>query len=83
MWSRIPICLWPAAWLSLWWAGAATATAYRLPMMRAPRALPRLRTPLLRLHVSTLKPNPHAGLRPHYEMRALRLIPAPRDSEAS
>lgn len=57
MWSRIPICFWPAAWLSLWLAGAATATAYRLPMMRAPLALPRLRTPLLKLHVSTLKPN--------------------------
>ena len=83
MWSRIPICLWPAAWLSLWWAGAAIATAYRLPTMRAPLGPHRLRSPLLSLHVSTRKLNPHAGLKKHYEMRALRLIPAPRDSEAS
>lgn len=66
MWSRIPIFCWPAAWLSLWWAGAATATAYRLPMMLAPRGPHRLRTPLLSLHVSTLKPSPHAGLRKHH-----------------
>ena len=83
MWARLPIACWPLAWLSLWWAGAATATAYRLPMMRAPRALPRLRTPLLSLHAQTLKLNPHAGLKNPYEMRALRLIPAPPDSEAS
>ena len=83
MWSRIPICFWPAAWLSLWLAGAATVTAYRLPMMLAPLAPQRLRTPLLRLHVSTLKPNPRAGLKKPYEMRALRLIPAPHDSGAN
>ena len=83
MWSRIPICFWPAAWLSLWLAGAATATAYRLPTMLAPLAPQRLRTPLLRLHVSMQRLNPHAGLRKPYEMRALRLIPAPHDSEAS
>ena len=83
MWSRIPICLWPAAWLSLWWAGAATATAYRLPQTIAPLAPHRLRTPLLSLHVSTLRLNPHAGLKKPYEMRALRLIPAPHDSEAN
>ena len=67
MWSRIPICLWPAAWLSLWWAGAATATAYRLPQTLAPLAPHRLRTPLLSLHVSTLKPSPRAGLTRHHE----------------
>jgi len=62
MWASIPICFWPAAWLSLWLAGAATATAARLPTMLVPLAPHRLRTPLLSLHVSTLKPNPHAGL---------------------
>ena len=62
MWSRIPIFCWPSLWLSLWWAGAATATAYRLPQTLVPLAPHRLRTPLLSLHVSTLKPNPHAGL---------------------
>lgn len=62
MWPRIPICFWPSVWLSAWLLGAATATAYRLPTMLAPLAPPRLRTPLLRLHVSTLRPNPRAGL---------------------
>ena len=62
MWSRIHPCCWPALWLSLWLAGAATATACRLPTTLAPRALPRLRTPLLRLHASTLRLNPYAGL---------------------
>ena len=62
MWSRLPIVFWPAAWLSLWLAGAATATAYRLPMTLAPLAPHRLRTPLMSLHVSTLKPSPRAGL---------------------
>ena len=83
MWSRIPICFWPSVWLSLWLAGAATATAYRLQVMRAPLAPHRLRTPLLSLHVSTRSLNPHAGLKKPYAMRALRLIPAQHDSEAS
>ena len=83
MWSRIPIFCWPSVWLASWLLGAATATAYRLPVMRAPLALPRLRTPLLSLHVSTLRLNPHAGLKKPYAMRALRLIPAQHDSEAS
>jgi len=39
-------------------------------MTLAPLAPPRLRTPLLRLHVSTLRPNPHAGLtKPHEWLR--------------
>ena len=83
MWSRIPICFWPSVWLASWLLGAATATAYRLPMTLVPLAPHRLRTPLLSLHVSTLKLNPHAGLKKPYEMRALRLIPAQHDSEAS
>lgn len=83
MWSRIPIFCWPSVWLASWLLGAATATAYRLPMMLAPLAPYRLRTPLLSLHAQTLRLNPHAGLRKPYEMRALRLIPAPHDSKAS
>ena len=83
MWSRIPIFCWPSVWLASWLLGAATATAYRLPTTLVPLAPHRLRTPLLSLHVSTLKPNPHAGLKKPYEMRALRLIPAPRDSGAN
>jgi hypothetical protein len=61
MWSRIPIFCRPSVWASLWLAGAATATAYRLPMTLAPLVPHRLRTPLLSLHVSTQKLNPHAG----------------------
>ena len=83
MWASIPICFWPSVWLSSWLLGAATTTAYRLPALIAPLGPQRLRTPLLSLHVSTLKPNPHAGLRKPYEMRALRLIPAPHDSKGS
>ena len=75
MWSRIPICFWPSVWLASWLLGAATATAYRLPTMLAPLAPHRLRTPLLSLHVSTLRLNPYAGLprprgwlRPHLHL---------------
>ena len=62
MWSRIPIFFWPSVWLASWLLGAATATAYRLPTTLVPLAPHRLRTPLLSLHVSTLKPSPRAGL---------------------
>ena len=62
MWSRIPIFCWPSGWLASWLLGAATATAHRLPTMLAPRVPHRLRTPLLSLHVSTLKPSLRAGL---------------------
>ena len=70
MWARIPICFWPSVWLASWLLGAATATGYRLPMTLAPLAPHRLRTPLLSLHVSTLKPSPRAGLtKPHAWLR--------------
>ena len=62
MWSRIPIFCWPSVWLASWLLGAATATAYRLPTTLVPLGPQRLRTPLLSLHVSTLKPSPRAGL---------------------
>ena len=76
MWSRIPICFWPSVWLASWLLGAATATAYRLPMTLAPLGPHRLRTPLLSLHVSTLKPSPRAGLtRPNEWLRPpLRVV---------
>lgn len=61
MWSRIRISLWPSVWFSAFALGLATATAYRLSAMPAPPDRPRLRTPLLTLHVSTLRPNPCAG----------------------
>ena len=82
MWP--PSMFWfPQLWLSAWLAGLATTTAYRLAMLTVPLAPHRLRTPLLSLHAQTLKPSPHAGLKKPYEMRALRLIPALPDSEAS
>ena len=76
MWSRLPIVFWPQFWLSAWLLGAATATAYRLRPTPAPHALPTLRTPLLSLHAQTLKLNPHAGLKPPYNMHRppLRLV---------
>lgn len=61
MWSRLPIACWPSLWLSLWWAGAATATVARLQMMPVLREPLRLRTPLLSLHAQTLKLNPRVG----------------------
>ena len=83
MWSRIPICFWSSVWLSLWLAGAATATAYRLPATLVPLVPHRLRTPLLSLHVSTLKLNPHAGLtRPSAWLRPPLRVVKP-DYEAS
>ena len=83
MWSRIPIFCWPSAWLASWLLGAATTMAYRLPTTLVPLAPHRLRTPLLSLHVSTLKPSPHAGLtRPHAWLRPpLRVVKS--DSGAS
>ena len=63
MWASIPISWWLPLWLSWSLASAATATAARLPTMLAPLAPQRLRTPLLSLHASKLKLNPHAGLK--------------------
>ena len=83
MWSRIPICFWPSVWLSAWLLGAATATAYRLPTTLAPLAPHRLRTPLLSLHVSTLKPSPRAGLTRHHEWLRPPLHLVKPDYEAS
>lgn len=70
MWASIPFCFWPSVWCSAWLAGLATTTAYRLPALIAPLGPQRLRTPLLSLHVSTLKPSPRAGLtKPHKWLR--------------
>ena len=60
MCSRSPMVFWPvwfpSLWLSLCLVGAATATATRSagPMKSAPA--PKWRTPLLSLHIGTLKP---------------------------
>lgn len=64
-------CSWAAGWATGWQMGAARATNSLLPAHTF-----RMRTPLLRLHVSTLRPNPNAGQRRPYEMRGgpLRLV---------
>ena len=50
-------------WLLSWWlACSATGMAWRLSATLATRARPAWRTPLLRLHVQTLRPSPRAGL---------------------
>jgi hypothetical protein len=76
MWSRTPTALfWP--WLLSWsLACSATATAWRLSATLAPQTRPAWRTPLLKLHVQTLRPSPRAGLaRPAKWLRPpLRLV---------
>ena len=42
------------------WGGSATA--WRLHATLAPQTRPAWRTPLLKLHVQTLRPSPRAGL---------------------
>lgn len=50
-------------WLLSWsLACSATNMAWRLSATLATRARPAWRTPLLRLHVQTLRPSPRAGL---------------------
>lgn len=68
----------PLWWLSQWQLGAFTTSAARLAAMTVPRALPRLRSPLLTLHVLTQRLNPTAGTRPPYSMHRppLRLVSA-------
>ncbi len=60
MCSRSPMLFWPvwfpSLWLSLWLAGAATATATRSAGPMKSTHAPKWRTPLLSLHVGTLKP---------------------------
>jgi len=81
MWSQPRTFLWPAAWLSLWLDSVAIATAATLSAMHAHRGPLRLRTPLLRLHVSTLKPRLFAGLQRRKEWRTSPLHPVMRDCE--
>lgn len=63
MLARIPILFWPAAWVALWMLGASTATAMQISAIHRRRPVMRIRTPLLRLHVSTMRLRPHAGER--------------------
>lgn len=57
-------CAWVCGWGTGWLQGRARAAN---SLWREPTC--RIRTPLLRLQVSLLKPNPHAGQRKPYEMR--------------
>lgn len=64
-------------WLLSWsLACSATGMAWRLSATLATRARPAWRTPLLRLHVQTLRPSPRAGLtKPEKWLRPpLRLV---------
>lgn len=75
--SLLPLCslalllppwLLTSATATVWtWSAAATRSTCRTPS-----------SALLRQHVQTLKLNRHAGKRPPYTMRALRLLPAKR-----
>ena len=69
----------PSLWLSAWAAG--WATAWQSGLARHANSLSqtptcRIRTPLLTLHIETLKPNPHAGQPKPYAMKGgpLRLV---------
>ena len=66
------LCAWVGGWATGWQMGAARHANSLSPVHTL-----RIRTPLLRLSVETLKPNPNAGQRKPYEMRGghLRLVP--------
>ncbi len=77
MWASIPIFCWPAAWLSLWLCGSGTTLAWKLSGAALQCGNRPRSSPLLKLHVSTLKLKPNAGKRQPYAMRGepLRLVP--------
>lgn len=66
-----------AGWVTGWLMGSVRS-ADRL--MQPPQS--RLRTPLLTLHVSTLRLNPHAGQRKHCAMQGCGLQLVKPSSEA-
>lgn len=70
------ICFWPLYWLPLYLDGLATATALMCSAGGAHLKCRPLSSPLMRLHVSTLRLNPLAGKRKPYAMRGetLRLV---------
>lgn len=70
---RIPICWSPLLLLSLLPLCWGTAMASTLNAAALQSLNNRPSTPLLRLHVQTLRLNPNAGQRPRYAMRAPRL----------
>ena len=66
------LCLFPPLWLLYW--GLGWATAWQTGLARHASLLSqtptcRMRSPLLTLHVGTLKPNPLAGLSKPYRMQ--------------
>lgn len=60
--------LWACAWVAGWVTGYQMGAARAISSL-SPKHASKLRTPLLRLHVSMLKPNPNAGLPKPYAMR--------------
>lgn len=69
----VPIYCLPSLLASWWLVGAATAMASTLNAVAMPWRCSTPSSPLLRLHVQTLRLNPHAGRRPRYAMRHLPL----------
>ena len=73
------LCLFPPLWLLSWglgWATAWQAGLARSASLMSQTPTYRIRSRLLTLHVSTLKPNLHAGQSKPYTMRGghLRLV---------
>lgn len=68
MFSRVVLQSWAAAWVALWQAGAVAGWALACGMGAPRYPYLRLRTPLLTLHVSTLRLRPHAPRPIGYEM---------------
>lgn len=70
--SALSASWWAAAWVSGWAIGWQTGLARNARWLSQQPTL-KLRTPILTLHVGTLKPNPDAGKRKPYAMRGERL----------
>ncbi len=82
MWSKSLSPLLPLYWWSEYLSGVAMSWAVRMAppeSLRSHGPMPVIRTPLLRLCVETLKPNPHAGQRKPCEMKGGRLHLVPHD----
>lgn len=71
-----PTCIWcwPACWAVQLLAASAIAMGSTLNAGVPPSSSSRRSSPLLTLHIGTLRLNPLAGQRPRYEMRAVRLV---------
>jgi hypothetical protein len=78
-----PTYLWSPFWFPCYLLGLATATASMWSAAVLPLTCKRPSSSLIRLHIKTLKLNPHAGLRQPYEMQGRPLHLVPQSSKAS